>query len=113
MTTLPTVTDTTFEQQVSQATGPVLVEFGADWCPPCHALAPVLEAVAREYAGTLTVLTLDVDANPDTTARYGVRNLPTLILFDAGQPVTQLVGARPKATLLRDLAPHLPAANLA
>ena len=101
------VTDATFEQQVIAAPGAVLVEFTAEWCPPCRALAPVLADIAREQAGKLTVLALDVDNNTGVTAHYGVMGFPTLILFRNGQPVKQLVGARPKASLMRELGPYL------
>ena len=108
MPTLRDVTDATFEREVLQAAGPVLVDFWATWCPPCRPMAPILEAVAREHDGALTVLKLDVDENPRTAARYDVQSLPTLILYRAGEPIARLVGARPKAALLRELAPYLP-----
>lgn len=104
---LQAVTDATFEQQVIGARGAVLVEFTAEWCPPCRALAPVLAEIAREQADRLTILALDVDENTNVTARYGVMGFPTLILFRDGQPVKQLVGARPKSSLMRELGPHL------
>ena len=107
MTTVRGVADATFEPLVLQATGAVLVEFGADWCPPCRAMEPVLEEIARDKAETLTVLKLDVDRNPQTAERYGALSLPTLILFRDGEPVERLVGARPKSALLRALEPHL------
>ena len=104
---LQEVTDATFEQRVIAARGAVLVKFTAEWCPPCRVLAPVLAEIGREQAGRLTILALDVDDNPGVTARYGVMGFPTLILFRDGQPVKQLVGARPKASLLRELGPYL------
>lgn len=107
VTTLQAVTDATFDDQVVQADRPVLVDFWAEWCPPCLALNPVLEDIARDYADKLTILKLDVDANNRTTMRYGVMSFPTLILFKGGEPVKQLVGARPKRALLRDLTQHL------
>ena len=104
---LQAVTDATFEQRVIAAPGAVLVKFTADWCPPCRVLAPVLAEIAREQAGKLTVLALDVDDNTGVTARYGVMSFPTLILFRDGQPLKQIVGARPKGSLMRELAPDL------
>ncbi len=94
------VTDETFERDVLRWPGPVLVDFWAQWCPPCHMIAPVLERIAAERAGALTVRSIDYDANPITGARYRVMSLPTLILFVAGEPVQMLVGAQPKARLL-------------
>src|SRR5688572_27459693 len=101
------LTDATFASRVLGAPGAVLVEFGADWCPPCRAMAPVLEDLARDRADTLTVLKLDVDRSPQTAERYGALSLPTLLLFRDGEPIVRLVGARPKSALLRALELHL------
>ncbi|MFJ1705433.1 thioredoxin [Kitasatospora sp. NPDC088346] len=98
------VTDLTFEGEVLAAGRPVLVEFTADWCPPCRMIAPVLAEIAREEADRLEVVQLDVDANPETQAAYGVLSMPTLMLFLGGEPVRTLVGARAKARLLRELS---------
>ncbi|MGW7050888.1 thioredoxin [Streptomyces sp. NPDC054887] len=98
------VTDATFETDVLRSDRTVLVEFTADWCGPCRQLAPVLSEVAREEADRLKVVQLDVDANPETTIRYGVLSMPTLIVFRDGEPVRQMVGARPKRKLLAELA---------
>ncbi|MFF2524844.1 thioredoxin [Streptomyces liangshanensis] len=98
------VTDTDFDTVVRGAELPVLVEFTADWCPPCRQLAPVLSAVAAEQAGRLKVVQLDVDTNPGITTRYGVLAMPTLLLFRDGEPVKSMVGARPKRRLLEELA---------
>lgn len=98
------VTDATFDGEVLQAGLPVLVEFTADWCGPCRQLAPVLSEVAREEADRLKVVQLDVDSNPETTIRYGVLSMPTLIVFRDGEPVKQMVGARAKRKLLLELA---------
>ena len=106
-TTLQDVTDATFEQRVLQAKGAVLVDFTADWCPPCRALAPVLEEIAREQADKLTILTLNVDEDQRVANHFGVMSFPTLILFRGGQPLKQIIGARPKGSLLRELAPYL------
>ncbi|MBQ0853297.1 thioredoxin [Streptomyces sp. BH-SS-21] len=98
------VTDDSFEAEVIGAELPVLVEFTADWCPPCRQIAPVLSAVAAEEGDRLKVVQLDVDTNPETTNAYGVLSMPTLIVFRAGQPVKSMVGARPKRRLLEELA---------
>ncbi|MFJ2263315.1 thioredoxin [Streptomyces sp. NPDC087844] len=98
------VTDGSFEAEVLGAELPVLVEFTADWCPPCRQIAPVLSAVAAEEGDRLKVVQLDVDTNPETTNAYGVLSMPTLIVFRDGQPVKSMVGARPKRRLLEELA---------
>ncbi|GAB2601769.1 thioredoxin [Streptomyces capparidis] len=97
------VTDGTFAGEVLAAELPVLVEFTADWCPPCRQLAPVLREVAEEERHRLKVVAIDVDANPETTAAYGVLSMPTLILFRGGEPVASMVGARTKRCLLKEL----------
>jgi thioredoxin 1 len=97
------VTDTDFDTEVLGADRPVLVEFTADWCGPCRRLAPVLSAVAKEEAPRLKVLQIDADTNPETVTRYGVLSMPTLLVFDAGEPVKSLVGALPKRRLLQEL----------
>ncbi|MEU9097283.1 thioredoxin [Streptomyces sp. NPDC048361] len=97
------VTDETFDAEVMKAGLPVLVEFTADWCGPCRQLAPVLSALAVEEADRLKIVQLDVDRNPETTAKYGVLSMPTLMVFRAGEPVKAMVGARPKRRLAREL----------
>jgi thioredoxin 1 len=97
------VTDETFAAEVLGSDIPVLVDFTADWCPPCRMIAPVLSQVAAEQQGKLKVVSLDVDTNPGTQAAYGVLSMPTLIVFRAGEPVKSLVGARPKRKLLQEL----------
>jgi thioredoxin 1 len=97
------VTDETFEREVLQHGQPVLVDFWAQWCGPCHMIAPVLADIARERTGSLTVRTLNSDENPRAARDYRVLSLPTLMLFRAGQPVLSLIGARPKARLLSEL----------
>jgi len=101
------VTDITFNHTVLQADKPILVDFGAVWCPPCEKLGPELDALAQELDGQLVVTTLDVDANPQTAMTYGVMGLPTLLLFKDGEPVDRIVGFQPKARLLKRLQPHL------
>jgi thioredoxin 1 len=88
------VTDASFAKAVLEAPHPVLVDFGAGWCGPCVAVAPVIRSLALEYADRLTVATVDVDADPQLAARYGVRSLPTVMLLEAGQIRRVLVGAR-------------------
>ena len=106
-TAVPAVTDGTFAEQVLASPLPVLVDFTADWCPPCRMIAPVLAQLAAEEAERFRVVTLDVDANPETQAAYGVLTMPTLMLFRAGEPVRTLVGARSKRRLLQELAEFL------
>lgn len=98
------VTDGSFAAEVLGSELPVLVDFTADWCPPCRMIAPVLAAVAGEEAHRLKVVSLDVDTNPVTQAAYGVLSMPTLMVFKGGEPVKVMVGARAKAKLLRELA---------
>ena len=93
------VTDDTFETEVLQAQSPVLVDYWAEWCGPCKMIAPVLEDMAKEYAGRLTVAKLDIDANPGITSQFGIRGIPTLILFKGGKPHAQKVGALSKSQL--------------
>jgi len=97
-------TDETFEKLVLQSEKPVVVDFWATWCGPCRMVAPVLEEIASEKAGALTVAKLDVDANPSTARDFQVVSIPTLILFKDGQPVKRIVGAKGKAALLREIA---------
>jgi thioredoxin len=103
-----TVSDDTFEELVLRAELPVLLDFTADWCPPCKMIKPVLRELADELAGRLVVAELDVDTNPRTARAAGVLGMPTLNLYVGGRVVTQVVGARPKAALMRAIAEHLP-----
>ncbi len=97
------VTDATFEQEVLNASVPVLVDFWAIWCAPCRLIAPVVEELANEYEGKLKVAKLDVDHNPNTAVKYGIRSIPTLLIFKNGQVVDQIVGAVPKQYLVERL----------
>ncbi|MBV8929910.1 MAG: thioredoxin [Mycobacteriaceae bacterium] len=102
-----TVTDDSFADDVLSSNHPVLVDFWATWCGPCKMVAPVLEEIATDKAGELTVAKLDVDANPDTARRFQVISIPTMILFRDGEPVKRIVGAKGKAALLRELGDAL------
>jgi thioredoxin 1 len=93
------VSDASFDTDVIQSSQPVLVDYWATWCGPCKMIAPILEEVAGEYAGRLTVAKVDVDANPDTAAKYGIRGIPTLMLFKNGQAAATKVGALSKSQL--------------
>lgn len=102
MSRLSPVTDATFADEVLSSDTPVLVDFTAAWCGPCRMIDPVLGEIASEES-RFRIVSLDVDANPETTAAYGVLSMPTLMLFRAGEPVKSLVGARPKRRLLAEL----------
>ncbi len=103
---LLSASDASFDAEV-RASVPVLVDFWAAWCGPCRAVAPVLEDLAREHAGRLKVVKLDVDHNPAVSGRYAVRSIPTLMLFREGRPAQTWVGALPRKTLDAHLAPYL------
>ena len=94
-----TVTDTSFEQDVLSASKPVLVDFWAEWCGPCRMIAPALEELSEELGDRVTIAKLNIDENPDTPVRYGVRVIPTMLLFKDGQPVAQKVGAAPRSQI--------------
>lgn len=93
------VTDASFDADVLKAEGPVLIDFWAEWCPPCHAIAPSLEELSTELAGQVTIKKLNIDDNPRTAIKYGVRSIPTLIIFKDGEPTALQVGAAPKSRL--------------
>ena len=101
-TTIESITDDAFAAEVLEAAGPVLVDFTAAWCPPCRVMKPVLAELAAERPD-LRIVQVDVDANQRTAAAYGVLSMPTFMLFRGGQPIAQLVGARPKSRLAREL----------
>jgi len=101
------VSDGNFTEEVLQSNVPVLVDFWAEWCGPCKAIAPALEEIARDQGGKLKVVKLDVDENPDISGRFMVSSIPTLMLFKNGEMVERIVGAWPKPAILAKIAPHL------
>ena len=101
------VTDGDFDERVLQADGPVLVDFWAEWCVPCHMVSPVVEEIGREKGEALQVAKLNIDENPGVTRKYGVMSIPTLMLFTGGVETTRVVGARGKDALLKELDPHI------
>lgn len=104
---LTEVSDNSFEQDVLQSNKPVLVDFWAAWCAPCRMLAPTVEAVAEKYADTATVAKLNVDDNPNISQRYGIKGIPTLILFKSGVEEERIVGLASKETISRLLDKHI------
>jgi len=101
------VTQGNFQNEVLASQQPVLVDFTADWCPPCKMIDPFVNQIAEEYQGKIRVGRLDADAHPDLTIDYGVMGLPTLILFKDGKPVERITGYQPKGKIETKLAPHL------
>lgn len=102
-----TVTDSTFDEEVAHSDTPVLVDFWAEWCGPCKMIAPILDEIAAERAGSLRVVKLNVDDNVATARRFEVMSIPTLILFKGGEVQARIVGAKGKSALLTDIDPHL------
>jgi thioredoxin 1 len=107
MANIGDVTDAEFQQTVLDSTTPVLVDFWAEWCVPCHMVSPVVEELGNEKGDALKVAKLDIDTNPQATRTYGVMSIPALILFKEGQEVARVIGAKPKEQILRELAAHL------
>ncbi len=104
-----TVRDGDFDAQVLRSDVPVLVDFWAEWCTPCHIIAPTVEEIAREYAGKLVTAKLNVDESPETTLKFGVMSIPTLLLFHGGEIRARLNGARGKDAILREIEPFMAA----
>jgi thioredoxin 1 len=103
------LTDDNFQKEVLESSTPVLVDFWAVWCGPCRAIAPLVEEIARDYEGKLKVGKMDVDAHQDVPIRFGIRSIPTLMMFKNGQVVEQIIGGIPKQQLLSKVTPHLAA----
>jgi thioredoxin 1 len=103
------VTDQDFEDRVLHSDTPVLVDFWAEWCVPCHMVSPVVEEIGRDKGEQLEVAKLNIDENPEITRKYGVMSIPTLMLFKDGQEMARVVGARGKDALLKEIDPHIAA----
>jgi thioredoxin 1 len=101
------ITDANFSREVLESQVPVLIDFWAVWCGPCRMIAPVVEEIAREYEGKLKVGKVDVDNNSQTAMTYGIRSIPTLMIFKGGKVVEQIIGALPKKSLMDKLTPHM------
>jgi len=101
------VTDATFEEEVLKSEKPVVVDYWAEWCGPCRMVAPVLEEIASEYADKIDVVKLNIDENPTVSQKYGIMAIPTMNVFSGGQVVKQIVGAKPKSAMLKELAEFL------
>lgn len=107
MSTVRSVTDQSFADDVLSSTRPVIVEYWAPWCGPCRQVGPVLEAIAEEYADSVEVVKLNTDENPESMRNYGVLAVPTINLFSGGEVVKQVIGARSKSALVREFADYL------
>ena len=103
------ITDANFQKEVIESTVPVLVDFWAVWCGPCKMIAPVVEEIANEYDGKLKVGKVDVDNNPEVPLKFGIRSIPTIMIFKGGKVVEQIIGAVPKRNLLDKVTPHVSA----
>ena len=105
--TITNLSETTFDEEVGATSEPVLVDFWAEWCGPCKLIAPILEEIAAEQAGSIRIAKVNVDEAPDLARRFEVMSIPTLILFDGGVPTKRIVGAKGKPQLLEELADYL------
>ncbi len=101
------VTDSSFKQEVLDSPTPVLVDFWAPWCGPCRMVAPVVDAIAKQYEGQLKVVKINTDENPSVASQYGIRSIPTLMIFKGGQRVDMVVGAVPQTNLATTIEKHL------
>jgi len=106
-----TLTEQTFDEVIGGADTPVLVDFWAEWCGPCKAIAPTLAEIAKEQAGKLTVAKLNVDEHPGLAMRFGVQSIPTILIFSGGELRKTMIGAKPKGALLQELSEFLPASH--
>jgi thioredoxin 1 len=107
--TMTHVTELNFDAEVLQSTKPVLVDFWAEWCGPCRAVAPILEEISNEYADKIKIVKLNTDENSALAIKYGITSIPALFVFVGGQVVKTIIGAKPKPMLLRDLEPFIKA----
>ncbi|ABX09060.1 Thiol-disulfide isomerase and thioredoxin [Prochlorococcus marinus str. MIT 9211] len=107
MSSAAAVTDSSFEQEVLQSDVPVLVDFWAPWCGPCRMVAPIVDEISKDFEGKIKVCKLNTDENPNVASQYGIRSIPTLMIFKGGQKVDTVVGAVPKATLSGTISKHI------